>query len=114
MICKNRVLPLVLCMVMTEPGRAQTELTQITSASDSTELVDGGLYLFSSDVVIEKKRYGYTGCHISKSTYRPADHIIYYMGGPSLFSLRFLLLFPEVTWYVCIKAERTVMEIASI
>ncbi|MCH4183257.1 MAG: hypothetical protein LKF48_08900 [Prevotella sp.] len=86
MICKNRVLLLAFCMVMTEPGRAQTELTQITSASDSTELVDGGLYLFSSDVVIEKKRYGYAGCHISKSSYRPADHIIYYMGGPPYFS----------------------------
>ncbi len=55
MICKNRVLLLAFCMVMTEPGRAQTELTQITSASDSTELVDGGLYLFSSDVVSREK-----------------------------------------------------------
>jgi len=40
--------------------------------------------------------------------------ILYTIWAALLISLRYLLLFPEVTWYVCIKAERTTMEIAGI
>jgi hypothetical protein len=40
--------------------------------------------------------------------------ILYIIWAVLLIFLRFLLLFPEVIWYVCIKAERTVMEIAGI
>jgi hypothetical protein len=88
MICKNRVLFVLLFAFIIKSGKAQTELTQITqitSASDSAELVDGGLYFFSSYVVIDGKKYGYAGCNLLRSSYRPEDHIINYMGGPPYF-----------------------------
>lgn len=66
MICKNRVLFVLLFAFIIKSGKAQTELINYSnaSASDSAELVDGGLYFFSSYVVIDGKKYGYAGCNL--------------------------------------------------
>lgn len=80
MISMNRVLLLAICVIIVETGRAQTQLTRITSASDSLDLVDGGLYLFSVYVNVDGDKYGYANFYPLDSTYTPKDKSIEYVG----------------------------------